>query len=118
MNGDRSATKTRGLGVLEMVAFQGMPGSVITISPRQSLDSIEQLVRARVERDGGVELAATTSDTRQLRQLRRLAHRLRADRHLACFSFPGTVDGGTYLIVLDAAVEVTGWSWRGDAKIG
>jgi hypothetical protein len=96
-----------------------MAAGTITVSPRVHVDELERLVRARVERDGGVEVAARTADRGQLAKFRRLSRRLRADDRLACFPFSDTPDGGSYLMVLSAGVdlEATGWTWRGDAKL-
>ena len=92
----------------------------ITISPRVPVKAMQRQVRARVERDGGVELAAATRHRRQVAHLGRLEDLLRADDQLACIPFSDTPDGGTYLMVLSAGVdlEVTGWAWQGDAKLG
>jgi hypothetical protein len=72
--------------------------TVLTLSPRESLSRVEQLIRSRVERDGIAALAASTDDDRQLRQLRRLAYRLAADERLDC-TLGEHGDGATWLTV-------------------
>ena len=77
-------------------------GTVITISPRESLDKVERHSRTRIERDGVVEVAAGTSDGRQIRQLRRLTSRLAADPDLDVF-YGERTDGNTYVTVHERA---------------
>ena len=91
----------------------------ITVSPRVPVDDLERQVRARVARDGGVELAATTAVHRQVAHLRRLGRRLRADDRLACIPFSDTPDGGTYLVVLpaSAAGDGLGVAGRREARL-
>ena len=95
----------------------GPMGTVLTISPRMPVDRIAQVVRRRVERDGGVELAVTTDDHHQVAHLGRVHKRLATDDRLAFFPFSDTPDGGSYLVVLAADTTVTGWTATGNAKI-
>jgi len=92
-----------------------MAGVVITISSRVHVDDLERQARVRVERDGVAVVAATTSDQRQVRQLRRLAGRLGADDALDCFlrDWP---DGSTLLSVIPRGQRPGGW-W-GEGKTG
>jgi hypothetical protein len=89
--------------------------AVITISPREALPKVEQLARARLARDGIVEVAAKSADRRQVRQLRKFAHRLAADGGLWVFGLTDRGDGGTYVMIFPAG---SGGAWRsGEAKI-
>jgi hypothetical protein len=92
-----------------------MAGTVVTISPRESLGKLEQLARSRVERDGVAELAAKAADRRQVRQLRRLGHRLSDDPGIRVL-WTEPDDGAVYLTVLPAGAGAA--SWRGEPKIG
>lgn len=67
----------RSAGTLPAVAHE-----LINISPRTSLDQLEQLVRSRFACDGQVRVVAPRHDERRCRILRRLAQRLSADDDL------------------------------------
>jgi hypothetical protein len=83
-------------------------GTVWTVSPRQSLDFIERVLRRRLADEDSVTLAA--GDERQDRQLRRLYQRLRSDPWLDVFLGVGEADGVHYLAVSPAALLGIGQS--------
>jgi hypothetical protein len=91
-----------------------MAGTVLTLSPRMPLDRAEQIVRARVERDGVAKLYAAASDGRQVAHLRRLFHRLDSDGGLDVSSGDRT-DGTVCLTVWPAGQRAAG-VW-GDPKV-
>jgi hypothetical protein len=95
-----------------------MAGGVITVSPRVPVDELLRLARTRLARDGVAALAVSTGDQRQVRQLRRLAHRLDADDTLDCYLGDHS-DGAIYLTVyLQADRERRrGLGWWGDPKV-
>ncbi|HEX6758647.1 MAG TPA: hypothetical protein VF086_09605 [Propionibacteriaceae bacterium] len=61
-----------------------MAATLITLSPLWTLDDAARRVRSGVGRDGRAAVYATTSDRRQVRQLRRLSHLLEAGGDLDC----------------------------------
>jgi hypothetical protein len=61
------------------------------------------MVRTRVDRDGTVTVVVSTSDVRQMRQLRRLWHRLSDDPALRVIDGRMDSEGAGLLIVSRAA---------------
>jgi hypothetical protein len=92
-----------------------MVASVITVSPRVPVAKLEQIARGRILRDGGVELAVTTADARQVAHLRRVVRRLAADPALQCHLKDRT-DGATYLTAFPAGKPPVGW--MGEPRTG
>jgi hypothetical protein len=90
-------------------------GTIITLSPRVPLDDAERMVRTRLARDGQVALAA--SDGRQVRQLRRLAARLRGEASTQVHLWREQAGGVTYLTVA-AGHGRTAAAWWGAPKVG
>jgi hypothetical protein len=72
-------------------------GSVITISSRVRAGELERMARARAARDGVTQLAAETSNGRQLRLLRQVRDRLVADPGLEVFGPSDHGDGFSYV---------------------
>jgi hypothetical protein len=92
-----------------------MAGRVITISPQVPVARLERLARVQVERDEIAVMVATTADQRQVRHLRRLAHRLARDDTLDC-CLADLGDGGTILTVYLRADRASrrGLGWFGE----
>ncbi len=89
-----------------------MGATVVTISPRIPAAEYARRIRVWVERDGVVELAASSGDRQQMRQLRRVEGRLTGD----VVYFPRHCDGVTSLVVLADPPRAV--CWRGDPKTG
>jgi hypothetical protein len=96
-----------------MLMLPSMGTTVITLSPRMPLDDAERVVRGRLERDE--QAAVAGKDQRQVRQLRRLADRLRDGPAVEVHLWRGQADGVTYLTIAGPVASrirgrtVVGW---------
>jgi hypothetical protein len=87
----------------------------MTLSPRWNVDKAERAVRARLARGEGVVLGVSLADTWQVRQLRRLFHRLREDESLMVSD--GQIAGKGTRVLVVAASGAPSVGWFGEFKV-
>jgi hypothetical protein len=83
-------------------------GSVITVSTRGRAEKFERMAKSRIERDGVTQLAAETSNRRQLRLLREVRDLLVTDPALEVFGPGDHGDGMSYVWVHPAGTRPAG----------